>query len=129
MESNFTDQELHDAALGYRPASIRTRQLAGELLTTRMELARLKEAARWVPVEERLPRASHCSDKKSHPLYLVISRGVLLPYFCRYVREWKLETRSWEKYWIDDKCNRVYCITHYLPEISLPLPPAPVEGK
>jgi hypothetical protein len=44
MESQFSDQELHDVALGYKPTTKKVQNLCGELLSTRAALSALQEA-------------------------------------------------------------------------------------
>lgn len=48
MESQFSDQELHDVALGYKPTTKKVQNLCGELLSTRAALSALQEATRKV---------------------------------------------------------------------------------
>lgn len=41
MESQFSDQELHDVALGYKPTTKKVQNLCGELLSTRAALSEI----------------------------------------------------------------------------------------
>lgn len=43
MESKFSDQELHDVALGYKPSATKVQNLCGELLAARQEITKLRE--------------------------------------------------------------------------------------
>jgi hypothetical protein len=101
-----------------------------DLFCALSEITRLtaeNAAHKWVSVSERLPKPS--SFPKIHPYYLVISRGVILPDYCRYL--YLEDPPDYKKYpaWVNKELNQIFGVTHYLPFSYLPTPPAGGENE